>query len=212
MSLHAAIRSVHGLDESWAPSKVESAGRCDGAIARAILEASDVPATTIDRHAAAVFAAACEEFAQRCPTDLTPLLSPGIVPVLDSLASRDGVRLSLVTGNLEPVARLKLDRAGIGHYFPAGQGGFGSDSEDRSILPGLARIRAGGDAGPHPAERTIVIGDTPRDIACARADGNTVVAVATGPFPASELTDADLVVVSADQLPAALESLGVPAA
>ena len=104
---------------------------------------------------------------------------------------RDDVGLSLVTGNFEPVARLKLARAGVGHHFPAGQGGFGSDSEDRADLPGIARRRAGRDGRAHPRERTMVIGDTPRDIACARADGVRCVAVTTGPFAAADLRDAD---------------------
>ena len=80
--------------------------------------------------------------------------------------------------------------AGIGHYFEPGQGGFGSDSEHRGELPAVARARAGGWA----RERTVVIGDTPRDIACARADGVRVVAVATGSFSAEALAEADAVV------------------
>ena len=122
--------------------------------------------------------------------------------VLEELRARDGVRLSLVTGNLEPVARLKLDRAGLGHHFERGQGGFGSDEEDRSLLPAIARARA----GDWPRERTIVIGDTPRDIACARADGVGVVAIATGPYPADTLRDADHVVGSAAELLAVLDA------
>jgi phosphoglycolate phosphatase len=107
-------------------------------------------------------------------------------------AEPDIYRLALVTGNFEPVARRKLASAGIGHYFAAGQGGFGSDAEDRSDLPAVARGRAGG----WPRERTVVIGDTPRDIACARADAVRVIAVATGPFPAEALADAETVVDS----------------
>ena len=51
-------------------------------------------------------------------------------------------------------------------------------------------------AEAHPellAADTIVIGDTPRDIACARADGVRVIAVATGPYRADQLTAADAV-------------------
>ena len=58
-------------------------------------------------------------------------------------APREDVRLSLVTGNFEPIARLKLARAGLGRWFAAGQGAFGSDSEDRAALPAIARRRAG---------------------------------------------------------------------
>ena len=81
------------------------------------------------------------------------------------------MRLSLLTGNLEPVARLKLRRAGLLEHFPAGQGAYGSDGEDRAALPAIARARAGSPERPFPRAETVVIGDTPADIACARADG-----------------------------------------
>ena len=45
-----------------------------------------------------------------------------------------------------------------------------------------------------------MIGDTPRDIACARADRVRVVAVATGPFAVEELAEADAVVDDARSL------------
>ena len=59
-----------------------------------------------------------------------------------------------MTGNLEPVARLKLERAGLGRFFAPGQGGFASDHASRAELPAIARRRAGG----WPRERTVVIG------------------------------------------------------
>ena len=120
--------------------------------------------------------------------------------MLADLADRPGVRLSLVTGNLEAVARMKLDRAGLARYFPAGQGGFGSDSEDRSELPAIARRRAGDGERPYPRARTVVVGDTPNDIACARADGVRCVAVTTGPYGADELRRADAVIAGLDEL------------
>ena len=108
-----------------------------------------------------------------------------------------------MTGNYERVARLKLARAGIGDWFPAGQGAFGSDAEERERLPPIARSRA----GDWPRERTVVIGDTPRDIACARADGLRVVAVTTGPFGVDALADADAVVDSAAAVVPVLEGM-----
>jgi phosphoglycolate phosphatase-like HAD superfamily hydrolase len=139
-----------------------------------------------------------------CPDDLTERLAPGIVDLLDALArAPETFRLSLVTGNLEPVARLKLERAGIGHRFTAGQGGFGSDHQSRAELPPIARARASDP--PWPRERTVVIGDTPRDIACARADRVRVAAVGTGPFAVEALGDADAVVDDARALLPVLE-------
>ncbi len=98
---------------------------------------------------------------------------------------------------------MKLARAGIGSFFEEGQGGFGSDAEAREELPPLARARA----GDWPRERTVVIGDTPRDIACARADGLRVVAVTTGPFTADALAEADHVANGAADLTELLPTL-----
>ncbi|HEX4279515.1 MAG TPA: HAD hydrolase-like protein, partial [Solirubrobacteraceae bacterium] len=108
-------------------------------------------------------------------------------------------------GNFEPIARLKLKRAGIGRWFAGGPGGFGSDSEDRAVLPTIARRRAGKVA----RDNAIVIGDTPRDIACARADGVRCVAVTTGQYGPDELAGADAVARDAAELRASLEQLGV---
>jgi phosphoglycolate phosphatase-like HAD superfamily hydrolase len=204
-SLHAALARVYHLRDP--PGRVEAAGRTDGAIARSILLLAGVDAERIDAHMSDVRRVCCQEYARRCPPDLRDRVAPGMGPVLDKLAGVRGLRLSLVTGNLEPIARLKLERAGIGHHFPGGEGGFGSDDDDRAALPEIARTRAGQNGRPYPREKTIVIGDTPRDIACARADGVRVIAIATGPFGADELQDADAVVGHARELPAALKSL-----
>ena len=87
---------------------------------------------------------------------------------------------SLVTGNFEPIARLKLARAGIGALLRgAARAASAPTPRTARELPPIARARAADP--PWPRERTVVIGDTPRDIACARADGVRVAAVATGP-------------------------------
>jgi phosphoglycolate phosphatase len=178
---------VHGVAE-LERHEVEAAGRTDGAIARDLLLACGMEPHAIDAGIEAVQAAAVVAYAELCPADLSAKVTPGIPELLEQVAA-DGHRNSLVTGNLEPVARLKLERARIGHHFAAGQGGFGSDAEERGELPRIARERAGG----WPRERTVVIGDTPRDIACARVDDVRVAAVATGPFAADALAGADAV-------------------
>jgi phosphoglycolate phosphatase-like HAD superfamily hydrolase len=189
-AMRAALARVHA-SLSLDGHQVEAAGRTDAAIARDLLVAAGRTPDVIDARADDVIAACCELYDELCPADLSSRLAPGIPEALGTLGARpDAFRFSLVTGNFERVARLKLARAGIGDWFPAGQGAFGSDAEDRELLPPIARARA----GDWPRERTVVIGDTPRDIACARADGLRVVAVATGPFGVAELADADAVV------------------
>jgi phosphoglycolate phosphatase len=205
LALYEAMDALFGVGGPEDGPRVEAAGRTDLEIARDTLLARGVPARRIDDGMADLRIAACEAYARRVPEDLSHTVSPGIVDVLDWLAARDDVRLSLVTGNLEAVARLKLRAAGVGGYFPSGQGGFGSDQEDRTMLPEIARRRAAVDGAPHPRERTVVIGDTPRDIVCARADGVRVLAVSTGPYRAEDLADADAVASDARSLRALIE-------
>jgi phosphoglycolate phosphatase-like HAD superfamily hydrolase len=184
-AIHRAIRRVYGA--TIPEAQVEAAGRTDLAIARSILTLAGVGPDRIDDRLDALRAVAVEEYARLVPGDLTDRLGPHVAEVLAELSEREDILMGLVTGNLEPIARMKLRAAGIGHHFPAGLGGFGSDAEDRAELPGIARARA----GDHPRERTVVIGDTPRDIACARADGVRVIAVTTGPYDAQALRGAD---------------------
>ena len=203
-ALRQAIRQVHHVDADRIGLSVSPAGRTDGEIARTILLDAGVPAERIDGRADAVREACCRAYARLCDDDLSGHVMAGIPELLSWLSDRPDVRLALVTGNYEPVARLKLRRAGLGHWFPGGQGGFGSDSEDRTALPPLARRRAGTRGHPHPRRETIVIGDTPRDIACARADDLRCIAVTTGRFGASELREADAVARSSVELRTAL--------
>jgi len=197
-AIHAAIKRVYHV--AIPDGQVEAAGRTDIAIARSILTLAGVSAERVDQRLLAFRAAAVEEYARRVPRDLSDHLGPHVPKVLDELGQRAGVRHSLVTGSLEPIARMKLRAAGIGAHFPKGQGGFGSDAEDRAELPDIARARAGN----HPADDTVVIGDTPRDIACARAAGVRVIAVTTGPFDAQALRHADKVCRDVREVAAAL--------
>ena len=216
-ALSAALREVHGIDTSAIRTPIATAGRTDGEIARAILLDAGVSATRIDGLAGRVRESAGRWAARLLGADLSPAVLPGVRELLAWLAGEPDVRTALLTGNFEPIARLKLERAGIGGAFAPGQGAFGSDAEDRLALPAIARRRAGtsrtGRAGtsrtPYPRARTVVIGDTPRDIACARADGLRCVAVASGPFTGDELADADAVACDAFELCTILRDLGV---
>lgn len=206
-SLHEALQAVHGVDARQIRISIPPAGRTDPEIARALLVGAGVSAADIDERADEVREHCCRAYARLCPPDLSHTVLPGVPSLLAWLASHPGVELGLLTGNYEPVARLKLRRAGLEHSFSPGQGAFGSDSEDRTMLPAIARRRAGKLGAPHPRAQTIVIGDTPRDIACARADDLRCLAVATGPYEAQQLGEADAVVASAGELRGVLTGL-----
>jgi phosphoglycolate phosphatase len=96
-----------------------------------------------------------------------------------------------------------MARAGLGGWFPEGGGAFGSDHERRGALVAIARSRAAANgSGP---TRVAVVGDTPLDIACARAGGALCVAVATGGHGAAELAAADAVAGDLAEAAAAVE-------
>ena len=114
---------------------------------------------------------------------------------------------ALLTGNLQPTARLKLEAAGLAEWFAWEHSAFGSDHEQRNELVAIARQRlAASQAIPGPL---IVIGDTPNDIDCGRAAGARTVAVATGPFGPDELRThgADAVLASMADLDAAIAAI-----
>jgi phosphoglycolate phosphatase-like HAD superfamily hydrolase len=208
-ALRRALHEVHGLGapdgDPAALPKVPAPGRTDMEIAREIALLCELPAKRFDASRAELMSVCLREYARLVPDDLSDRVVEGMQALLAELAGRAGVILSLVTGNLEGVARVKLDRAGLGSFFPARQGAFGSDSDDRSDLVPIARERAGALGGgapgaPYPREHTIVIGDTDRDIACAHADGVRCIAVTTGPTGAGRLTGADALATSTADL------------
>jgi phosphoglycolate phosphatase-like HAD superfamily hydrolase len=189
---------VHGVDTSAIRTHIATAGRTDGEIARAILLDAGVSKQRIDALAARVCESCCQACARLLPDDLSWAVLPGVRELLDWLAEQEDVKLGLLTGNYEGIARLKLSRAGIGEAFPLGQGAFGSDDEDRAALPAIARRRAGTPGAPHPRRDTIVIGDTPRDILAAHEAGLPACGVATGRYSVHELAEhgAELVLAS----------------
>jgi phosphoglycolate phosphatase-like HAD superfamily hydrolase len=96
---------------------------------------------------------------------------------------------SLLTGNLERLAETKLKLVGLWRYFKV-RGAFGSDHEDRHRLPAIAAQRITDYFGHTlEADRFIVVGDTPRDISCARSFGARVVAVASGQHSVEQLAE-----------------------
>jgi phosphoglycolate phosphatase len=134
---------------------------------------------------------------------------PGVSAVITELARRPGVVQTLVTGNMKANARLKLDTFGLGEGIDMELGAYADDHADRCELVPIAvgRLTAAGIvAAP---ERIWVVGDTPRDLACAQAGGVRCLLVATGTYTRSELEDlgADAVFDDLSDLPAVIELL-----
>lgn len=112
---------------------------------------------------------------------------PGVRALLDAVEAREDLVLGLLTGNLVEGAGVKLGAAQVEHArFRVGA--YGSDHEERPMLPPIAQARASALLGRDVAgEQLVIIGDTPHDVTCGRGVGARAIAVATGGFPREEL-------------------------
>jgi phosphoglycolate phosphatase-like HAD superfamily hydrolase len=115
-------------------------------------------------------------------------VKPGIAEILPRLADA-GIVQGVVTGNVEPAARIKLARGDLDKYFTFG--GYGSDDRDRVKLTERA-IERGAEAAGAPLDpaATISVGDTPRDVTAGHGAGIRVVGVATGAYSVAEQEEA----------------------
>jgi phosphoglycolate phosphatase len=115
-------------------------------------------------------------------------LKPGVHELLDQLQKREDVLLSLLTGNCEGAARLKLSTHGLEKYFNFKMGAFGDRAKHRDELPAIAVEKAKHHHGHHfLGKSVVVIGDTPSDVRCVKELGARVVAVATGSYTVETL-------------------------
>jgi phosphoglycolate phosphatase len=113
---------------------------------------------------------------------------PGVRELITALAADCDVLVGLVTGNIIGGAGVKLGPTGLASHFKVGA--YGSDSADRSDLPGLAVRRAEELTGRrYSGKDVVVIGDTPADITCGAHLGVKAVAVATGRHGRDELEE-----------------------
>lgn len=198
-SIEAALDRV--LGGTFDTSDIWFSGKTDTQIFREILTAAcdqGLDVESMDGVHSELGAAYLDLMHEHLPEAHVEAL-PGAVDLVRRLAG-EGVPMGLLTGNLQPLAYAKVERIGLGAAeFPFGA--FGSDDEDRNALPSIAAERATTHLGREVSGAAlVVIGDTPLDIACARAARATAVAVATGRYDADQLSEADLVLVSLEAL------------
>jgi len=104
---------------------------------------------------------------------------PGVPEVLEALHGRDDVVQSLLTGNIEVNAALKVSAFGLERWLDFEVGAYGSDPhEARSDLVAVARERAAAKYGETTG--AVLVGDTLLDVLAAHEAGARAVAVATG--------------------------------
>ncbi len=167
-----------------ATESLQFAGRTDTGLALEVFAANGIKPTTRNLQR---FFAAYTPHLEEMLGDCTGHICPGVKKFINELkALRPAPLLGLLTGNIRPGAELKLRRYGLWQHFTFGA--YGDEHSERNKVALSARRYSRRLLGRGlKAEEILVIGDTPRDIECARAIGAKVLAVATGDYTIAEL-------------------------
>lgn len=186
----AEVLAGHDVDPSL-HDQVRMSGKTDPQIARELLVLASVAEEDVERHLPEVLRlleANLGELEEEIAARGT--LLPGVQDVLERCASAAAgtVVSSVLTGNLAANALVKLRAFELDRWLDLRVGAYGSDHHDREELVPIALAKAAAHHdGTFSADETWVIGDTPRDLACARAGGARCALVATGTYARDEL-------------------------
>lgn len=183
-AMERAFEELFGAVDAFAG--VSMAGRTDRWLAERALEAHGIPVTPARLEQFRARYLALLEASIGEPGQGRRGVMPGVPDALARLGGLGHAHLALLTGNYADGARIKLEHFGLWSHFA--WGAFGDDHAERDALAraAIARAAARGIPLADPAH-AVVIGDTPLDIACARAAGARAVAVATGGHGLDEL-------------------------
>jgi phosphoglycolate phosphatase len=177
-----AVAEVTGVRPT--PEGRDYGGRLDPEIADMLLTAVGGPLSRIPEVLAELRRLVDERLGQlRAQTSTYP----GVEALVGKLAAA-GVRQTVVTGNLAAIARHKLEAGGLIPPIEPELGGYGESAPNRAAVAQVALDRLSA-AGWQPDLGGVwIVGDTPRDLACARAVGVRCALVATGRRTVEELT------------------------
>jgi phosphoglycolate phosphatase-like HAD superfamily hydrolase len=167
---------------------VQLAGKTDPQIARELLVAAGVRTADVDRLLPRLLAATEAQLAR--DRDRLPALGhvlPGVEQLLARFSASDDVHQALLTGNTRHNAAVKVAAFGLDRFLDLDAGAYGSDHHDRTCLVPVAVDRARPHGFSGDAADVWVVGDTPNDLACARAGGARCLLVATGGYRRDEL-------------------------
>jgi phosphoglycolate phosphatase-like HAD superfamily hydrolase len=177
-----ALADVYGFRGDL--RRYDFSGRTDPQIARMILHDDNRADADIDSRLSLLWQHYLGGLARNAPGRVRML--PGIRALLDAVCADDDLTVALLTGNIEPGARLKLGAIGLNDTFAFGA--FGSDSPCREELPPIAVTRAADQTGhAFDGSDVVIIGDSIYDVRCGIPHGATTIAIASGKTPAGTL-------------------------
>jgi phosphoglycolate phosphatase-like HAD superfamily hydrolase len=178
-----ALAKVYGYRGDL--GRYDFSGRTDPQITHMVLGDAGYPAADIDSRLELLWGNYLAALEQNLEARGSRAL-PGIPELVAALADRGDIMLGLLTGNIEPGARLKLGPPALNDYFPFGA--FGSDSARREELPPIAVERASRyDGHRFEGRNVVIIGDSIYDVRCGVPHDATTIAIASGKTSAATL-------------------------
>lgn len=201
-----ALHDLTGRQMEWMPPM---AGRTDHHLITSLLSAHGIKATgpLLDTFGRALAAAAKARIADMRERGR---VMPGARQAVEALAAGTDIVQSVVTGNMRPIAEIKLDLFGFAEHIDVEVGGYGMDDGDRALVVRAALDRAAAKYGYQVHDgRAVVIGDTVHDIAGAHANGVAAIGVASSTTSMNALAaaGADYVLPSLADTPAVMRTV-----
>lgn len=220
-----AMRDVFGVECNLDGVPVH--GNSDVGILRAALQGQGIADGTFEQHIERAIKQMCSEVTRNA-ADIRAECCPSVRDFLEQLR-QSGKLLGIVTGNLEPIGWIKLEKAGLREYFAFGcfSAMMGPAADEADNRHAMDRNRVGRNettrnemkryerraeivaCGVHEARqrlgssaRVCIVGDTPLDVEAARQSSIPVIAVATGTYSLEQLQAAypDVCVASCQEL------------
>ena len=186
------LAGVELVGEGFDEHRTEYAGRLDPVIFRNLLRAHDVPHEHDD------VARFRERYAHHLPGAIEGSAGacPGAHDLVDAIERQTHATLGLLTGNFPNTGSIKLRACGFEPERFAIRVWSSDAPGEHPVRPdmppiGIERWRSLHDgAVPDDPRRVVIVGDTPEDVACAKAHDLRCLGVATERYSAGDLADA----------------------
>ncbi len=181
-AMDLAFAELYNIPEGF--SQIDMAGRLDAVI---LSEAYRYHGFE-NQDPGVFFSRYCEILEAEVQKSEASFALSGIMELLETLNRQEGFYNVLGTGNIERGARIKLEKDGLNRYFSTG--GFGNTPTERwQVIQKAVENSCSLFNRDFANDRIFIIGDTPRDMECAKRLGTKAIGTATGPYTVSELMD-----------------------
>ena len=187
-----AFKKVYGIDARI--DSIQHSGMTDQQIIFAVLRNNGIDDEKIKSKLDLCMKTMTDEFNKMIDNDKIVIL-PGVEKLLKTLEDNN-MLIGLVTGNLEPIARGKMKKLNLNHYFKVG--GFGNEHINRTELVKIAVKKAQADFDFIFSDNIYLFGDAPQDMKAGKEAGIMPIGVATGIYSKKQLENADASVVLDD--------------